>query len=277
MKNVMLCVGLVLSLSMSSYANKIDVNGINQNIAAVLAPFQNDTTNASLTFNDIDMRDYLTNSVSLSAHLFKKSSNNQFTFNLQNLRYDYNDGKTPITTVAATISTDFTKIMPQEEISGAISNFSLIFEKLAKEQLGDKLGNALILNSVITSTEKKSPEEYTGLTAIVSAKIDLSKLPQNISSSDVPFINAVFSISLEAKTGIQLNGYVVANPEYIKFKQNEVGLKEILENIANNNQQHLNELFNWASVIDFVITDMMADERISTNPIGNYLFNTKAA
>ena len=58
----------------------VDVDVINQNIANVLVPLQNDTTNATLKFKDIDIDEQRANSLSLNAHYFKKSDTNQFVF-----------------------------------------------------------------------------------------------------------------------------------------------------------------------------------------------------
>ncbi|WP_454780972.1 hypothetical protein [Legionella sp. WA2022007384] len=46
-------------------------------------------------------------------------------------------------------------------------------------------GDAIFIKGVVTSTTKDSDGNYIGLTALISAKIDLDKLPEDLSRESV--------------------------------------------------------------------------------------------
>ena len=229
MKKFFCSFGLSFCLVSSVFANDT-LDLLNSEITNILAPFQNQATVAKLKFDTVEINSERAAKVALNGLYSKIGSKNNFEVKVDNLSYDYGDGTSPTTVFKSSLGIDFTKLLTREESNTMIPNAIEFLEQIVKEYT-DQYGNAIFIKGVVTSTTKDTDGNYTGLTALISAKIDLNKLPDERLRKFVMLTDAFFSITLNLKTGIAIDSFVVSNPEYWGYEEDQIGLKEILDHL----------------------------------------------
>lgn len=252
MKKLVLALGLGITLASSTFAADGTIEKLNSRVAGVLAPLQNESTIAKLTFDAVETNSEHADKVALHALFSKIGSQNKLKVKIDNLSYDYKDGNAPITILKGSFGIDFTKLLPQDQINLMIPNAAQLVEDFANDYASTAYGDALSLTSVVTSTTKDSDGNYTGLSALISIKIDLSKLPADIESKNINFTDAALSLALNLKTGIKVDAFVVSNPEYIGFARDQLGLKEILDKLLARDEETMDNLGNMANKMNFL-------------------------
>jgi hypothetical protein len=256
MKKIMLAIGLCFSIISSVYASDNALDQLNLEIKKILAPIENNLTIANLTFNNMEVDEERANSVALSAYYKKTGSHNIFELKLDNLSYNYGDGTAPTTIIKAAIGFDLTKVLSQSELNQLIPNASEFIENIAKDYT-EFYGDAASVKSVVTSTTKNDEGNYVGMTALITGKIDLSKLPEEIDKQYVFATDAAVSVSLNLKTGLSIEAFIVSNPEYIGFEENQEGLKELLEKLLAQDEEGLEFISDIATQINEIATEMV--------------------
>lgn len=252
MRKLITILCLTFTFNFGIMASPVNVGDINQQITELLQPIQNERTEASLNLKSIDIDTIRANHLALSAYLLKKSDTNKLELNLSNLDYENTQGTSPILSLAFSLGTDFTQIFSQETLNEEIPNLKHFILNLVNDQISIDLGDAFTINVVVSDIGKDNDDNYTSLSAIINAKIDFSKLPEDITSQEIMFKDLVISLKLDVKKGCELNGYININPEYASFQKDETGLKEILENIIAHDE---NELEKFTFYI-FFLNDM---------------------
>ncbi|WP_115707358.1 hypothetical protein [Legionella sainthelensi] len=256
MKNFFCSLGLSFCLVSSVFASDSPIDLLNSEITNILAPFQNQSTTAKLKFDAVEIDDERTTNVILNGLYSKVGSTNTFNVSIDNLSYDYGDGKSPTTALKGSIGLDLTKFLTRDESNKIIPSAIEFLQELTKEYT-EEYGEAISVNGVVTSTTKDTDGNYTGLTALVSAKIDLDKLPEDQSRDSVMVTDVVVSLTLNLKTGIAIDSYVISNPEYWGFKEDQIGLKEILERLLNRDEEALEMINGLFMYFDYVASDIV--------------------
>lgn len=257
MKKIALSLGLGLTLASGVFAANNTLEQLNSQVVSILAPFQNQSTVAKLNFEAIETDEQRALQVAGNALYSKVGSQNTFTVKVDNLSYNYGDGSAPMTIFKGALGIDFTKLLPQDQINQMIPYAAEMIEELAKEYSEEEYGDAVSVRSVITSTTKDVEGNFTSLTALISVKIDLSKLPEETSSEDIIATDAVFSLTINLKTGVMIDAYVVSNPEYIGFKEGQEGLKETLDKLLARDEEAMAEIEDFASRLDELASELV--------------------
>lgn len=253
MKKLVLSLGLGLGLSVGAFAADNPVAKLNEQIVTILAPYQNQATVAQFKFNAIETNSERAVQVALDTFYKKVGSVNQFQFKIDNLSYSYNDGQSPTTIIKGSVDADFTRFLKQDEMNQIITNAAEMIEGMAKEY-GKEYGDAASVKGVVTSTAKDSQGNYTGLTALISAKIDLSKLPEEVDVTDVIATDAVVSVAIDLKKGAKIDAYIVSNPKYRGFDEDQLGLKEVLDKLLASDEESLEMIDSYISRLDQLAT-----------------------
>jgi len=261
MKKIVVALGLSLGLAAGVQAADSAVDQLNEQIQSVLVPFQTQTTTANLTFGTIKTDENHALDMSLNGLYRKTGPNNLFEFKIDNLSYAYGDGTQPITIAKGSISTNFTKIIPQNDLNKIIPYAAEIVEGLAAGYTS-YYGDAASVKGVVTSTAKDTEGNYTALTGIISAKIDLNKLPQHISSEDVIVTDAVIYLTINLKTGITYDSYIVSNPDYESFQEDQEGLKETLDKFLAGDPDEIAGFVGLFSQLDNLANDILEDSEL---------------
>lgn len=249
MKKILLSIGLGLTLASSVFAADNTLDQLNAQVVSILAPFQNEATIAQLAFGAVETNDERAVKIALNGVYRKFGPLNMIELKVDNLSYNYGDGLTPTTILKGSFGIDITKLLTQDEINGLFSQAAEMIEALAKGYTRD-YGDAASVKGVVTSTTTDAKGNYTGLTALISGKIDLTKLPEDKTSEDVIATNAVLSITLNVKTGLMIDAYLVSNPEYLGFKENQLGLKELLDKLLARDEEAMAMIEHSARWLD---------------------------
>lgn len=256
MKKIFLFLGLSFGFISVVFANDDTVKLLNSEIASIFAPFQNPQTAAVLSFDTIETNSEHVVKVALNGLYSKIGSNNTFKIKVDNLSYDYGDGKTPTTVFKGALGLDFTKFLSQEESNAMIPNAIEYLQEVVNFY-AEEYGDAVFIKGVVTSTTKDADGNYTGLTALLSTKIDFTKLPVGISPEEIMVSEAVFSITLDLTTGVAVDTFVVSNPEYFGFQAGNMGLKELLDNLLARGEEAKALISSLIVLLDDVATELV--------------------
>ncbi|KTD52864.1 hypothetical protein [Legionella quateirensis] len=249
MKKLVLSLGLGLTLAVNAFADNV-LEQLNSQVIKILSPFQNESTVTQLTFNEVETTPEHASKVALNSFYRKTGSQNTFELKLDNLAYNYGIGATPTTVIRGSIGVDFTKLLPQDEINYFIPMAVQMIETLAKEYTEEEYGDAASIKAVITSTSKDSEDNYTSLTALISVKIDLTKLPEETKKEDIMLTDIVLSLNINLKTGLIVDAFMISNPEYSGFNDDEQGLKELLDRLLARDERVMAEIESLAQRLD---------------------------
>lgn len=269
MKKLVLALGLGVTLASASFAADRTIEKLNSRVTSVLAPLQDESTVAKLTFDAVETNSEHADKVALHALFSKIGSHNKLKVTIDNLSYDYKDGNSPITILKGSFGIDFTKLLPQDQINQLIPNAAQLVEDFANDYASTVYGDAMSVKSVVTSTTKDNDGNYTGLSAMISIKIDLGKLPEGMESKNINFTDAALSLELNLKTGIKVDAFVVSNPEYIGFAREQVGLKEMLDKLLARDEETMAKLGNMANMMDFLAQDLVEMQNWLTSSLSS--------
>lgn len=230
MKRIMLSLSLILALIPSVFATSNKLDKLNFQIRNILSPFQNETTVARLTFHALETRHQGVRKAGLKAYYRKVGLLNTFELKIDNLSYHYGDDASPTTILKGSVGFDLTKLLPQEQINSIFIGGIQMLNDLMKDYT-QEYGDAASVKVVVTSTTQDEDDNYTGISALISAKIDLAKLPEDHLPSSIFATDAVFALSLNTKTGLSIDTFVINNPAYDKLEQMQKELNILLKKI----------------------------------------------
>lgn len=241
-------------------SNHLDL--LNTEIETILVPIQNELTVAKLKFDTVEIDKDRASKVALNGLYHKMGSKNFFELKVDNLSYDYGDGTSPTTVIKGSIGLDLTTFLTREESNVFIPGFIELVGDIVNNYTIE-YGDAVFVKGVITSTTKDDEGNYSGVTALIATKIDLDKLPENLSRDSVMAIEAVFSVTLNLKTGIGLDAFVVSNPEYSGFQENQMGLKEMLELLLERDEDAKSFIISTFMVLDTIASEVVEIDNAS--------------
>lgn len=230
MKKFFLIVSLSCSLITAAFAEDNSLDLLNAEIKNILAPYQNSATSASFQFDAMELDNEHALKLGLNTRYRKIGSKNILEIKVDNLNYDYKDGKSPTTVFKGSIGFDLTKLLTPEESNQMVPLAMDLLEEIVSSFVGE-YGEAITFKGGVTSTSKDEGGNYTGLTALISSTIDLTKLPANVPQEEIMVTDTVFSVTLNLKTGITMEALIVSNPGYIGFQEGQTGVKELLEHL----------------------------------------------
>ncbi|WP_131779611.1 hypothetical protein [Legionella bozemanae] len=277
MKKFFCSIGLSFSLFSSVFASST-LDLLNSEIANILAPFQDQATVAHLKFDAVEINNERAAKVAFNGLYRKIGSKNSFEIKVDNLSYDYGDGTSPTTVLKGSLGLDLTKFLTREESNEMIPSAIELLEATVKSYT-EEYGDAIFIKGVVTSTTKDIDGNYTGLTALITTKIDLNKLPEDLSREEVMATDAFFSITLNLKTGIAIDAFMISNPEYWGFQENQLGLKELLEHLLARDKEAIQIIVNVFANLHYMASNIVEVDNSSSwnlflknNPLKKLLF-----
>ncbi len=228
---------------------------LNAEIAQILAPFQNNLTEAGLVFSEIKTDEVRALDLALSAFFKKTGTENVLSVNVENLSYHY-DALTPTTSVSGSIGLDLTKILTQEQINEMIPEVEGIFSELAKSYTAE-YGDAITIDIKVSEKTKDEAGNFTAVSGDIVGKIDLTKLPETKKLEDLMFQGGQLHLALDVKKGATIKLTLISNPDYKGFKSDGEGLKDMLDKLAARDAKTMKEIedtFKWLdSMADGVV------------------------
>lgn len=256
MKRMILSIGLGLTLATGVFAADNTLDQLNEQVVSILAPFQDEVTVAQLTFNALETDADRAVKMAVDGHYRKIGSQNTLDVKVDNLSYVYGDGSAPTTSFKGSFGFDFTKLLSQEQINQMVDHASQLLDIITQEYLRE-YGDAASIKGTVTSTTTDDEGNYTGFSAMVAAKIDLKKLPEEKKIEDIIATEAMISVTVNLKTGVMIDAVVISNPEYIGFKEGQEGLKDTLDKLLARDEEELAKIGMLVKWLDSLATQLV--------------------
>ena len=118
------------------------------------------------------------------------------------------------------------------------------------ESSTEKYSDAVSVKGVLTSTTKNDNGNYTALTALISIKLDLKKLPEDVDAEEIMATDVGVSLSIDLEKGVTIDAFVDSNPGYKGFKKGQMGLKEGLEALLAGDEKTLSVIRRLLGELD---------------------------
>jgi len=225
------------------------VADLNAEILKILAPFQNETTVAQMTFAKAETNAERALSLAVSALYKKVGSQNTLALDIQNISYEYGDGSAPTTNINGAVGLDLTKILPQEDLNQIIPNVEEMINQL-KSDLAGQYGEALAIETKIFDRTQDEAGNYTGVKGKIVFAFDFSKLPEGQKKEDIVVKSGSADIAVNVKSGVSINATIVSNTEYKGFQDDNEGLKELLDKFLNQDRDTMNQVLELFQKLD---------------------------
>lgn len=236
-------------LATTAFASLSNIQALNAEIATILAPFQNESTVARLSFQSIETNEERTLSVGVSGLYSKVGTANKFAIRLDEVAYAYGDGSAPTTRVNAGIGIDLTKVLPQETINQLIPGVEEMVKEMS-QGVTKEYGDAATIDARVLEKTQDDAGNYVAIKALVKGSIDLGKLPETKPVDDVLVQSGEAILTVSIKEGISLEAVVVSNPRYKGFQRDQKGLKETLEQLLARDPKQMEEIRKLFGQID---------------------------
>lgn len=238
----LLCTGFAFS--------GISLHEVNNKVAALLKPINNDKTQVELQFTDLNIDSDKTLDFGGFLYLSKEGSKNKLVVNLNKVEYHYGDGTQPQFDVSGRVDLDLVKIMGQQNINEMAEGIGEMAIELSKEYT-EKYGEAVKVDSAVDELLKDEKGDVRSIKMHFDAALDFSKLPPNIPKETVELKNLRLSVSATRK-GFSLQARVILNPLHSSFGKDKAGLKEYIEKLLSEDQETYEGLQQIAEMLSSV-------------------------
>jgi len=222
---------------------------LNAIAAEILAPFQTDKSKASLKFVSLTADDSLLRSIKLNAFYQRTGKAQTMTVTLKELSHEFAGGR-PVSKLSGDAAFDLTKLFQQEQINSLVEGAEEMVKDLAKNYTKD-YGDSVTIDARMVEKLKNSAGNYVSFKAKVSAKVDLSKLPQGKKSEDMAIVEAKLDVSVVLNKGIALTAEVQHNPAFHGFLPGDkANFKVALEKLLTRDESAKNEILKILKQVD---------------------------
>lgn len=238
-------------------ADSTAIDKLNKEIKNGLVDYNNETTKAQLTFRELESNKKRAIALSLKALYEKTGKYNKIKLDIADVSYSYPEEAEALPTVKvrAMLATDFTKILPREQIDEMAKDLEEMLREESKSAL-DKYGAAAKLT---ISIDEKNVDENGHIVSIAGGlrvKIDFKKLPANLPADEVEFSDA----QLKFELGINGGGVrvkVTMNPKHRSFLEDQRGLKELIDGLLSGETKELREALEIIGYLDRFAEDLV--------------------
>ncbi|MGZ3773651.1 MAG: hypothetical protein ACXVCY_15095 [Pseudobdellovibrionaceae bacterium] len=248
---------LLVFSSLAVAASLVTKEAVNEKIAALIAPLNNDTTSIALKFKALNVDSVRALDFGFDALVTKKGPENNLVFHAKNLSYHYGNGTNPTMSGNLFLSLDLEKAFGSNTMNQAGTELDKMIKNFASD-FGKKYGDALTLDVAMDELNKDAQGNVKYVRVHLNANIDLNKLPSDIPSKEVEIktINVRLAIS---KYGVNANARVVLNPSFKYYQPDQTGLKEYIEKLLNQDNETYQRLSDMA-----VWLNLAADNLVNT-------------
>lgn len=238
--------------SLAIAAGLITKEEVNKKVAAITAPFNNESTTMDISFTDLNVDAVRALDFGITATVTKKGPENDLVLKLQNATYHYGDGSAPTAAGDLSLQLDLKKAFGQE----TLNQFGAELEKMAQDIAAEytkKYGAAAVLDIAMEELKKDAQGNVEAAKLRLNATIDLSKLPSDLKAEEVE-MRSVQALLAANANGVSGKIQVVINPAYKGFDANQPGLKEFIEKLLNDDKETYDGISQVAGILDNVAT-----------------------
>jgi len=234
--------------SVAIAAGLITKDQVNQKVAALTAPYINENTALSLEFTDLNVDAVRALDFGINAFLSKKGTANELVLKLSNAAYHYGDGVKPTVTGDLTLQLDLVKAFGQKTLNDAAQDFEEILKNMSAEYT-QKYGAAVTVEAKVLELIKDANGDVESAKIRMGAVIDFSKLPATLTPADVEFQSFQAELGI-GKTGVSGRLNLVMNPQNKSFAADQPGLKEMIEQLLNDDQKAFDDINQLIQLLD---------------------------
>jgi hypothetical protein len=266
---------LIALVAFSASATEITVSPLkqlNQEISALLAPFQNATTQASVVFKKIKTDDVRALKLKMSGDYKMTGTANTLEVKLADLSYKYGDGTAPRTHAKAFLGFDLTKVLPQDELNQLIPQLQDLLQQSVAEYT-QAYGTASKITLNITDEQKDAQGNYVSLKAVIKFSVDLDQLPASTPKNTVMISDAQLKLALDLKKGLVVDAVIISNPAYSDFQTDQTGLKEYLDKLLAQDKDTLQQFAGIVQELNSLATEVVNLNNPNTTPNPNQSAN----
>lgn len=243
---------LVLSLLVGGGAmaatGVISLQDVNQKVAALTAPFNNQTSAMDFSFTRLAVDEVRATDFGFKGYFVKQGANNEVTLDIPTAEYAYGDGTNPTAKLSVSLKFDVLKALGQKLINEFSEGLEEMVVDMAKGYT-DEYGTAATIEAKLAEKKVDVNGDVESVKMTLSAKVDLAQLPAEKPVSETEFKTIDLTIS-GSRDGFELSATVVLNPEFKRFLVGDDGLKEYVEKLLADDQDAYMELSQFLSVLD---------------------------
>lgn len=257
MKKIMSILTLsVFAFLSSGFATKaaISIDEVNAKVAAITAPFTTPTSAMTVRFTALKTDAVRTLDFGLMFSVWKKGSINELLFNLTKFDYHY-DVNNPSLDIDAKMNLDLVTALGQS----AINEIAVDLDKNLLEYAASYIqeyGPAVTVSSAVDQIIKDSNGDVESIALHFDVDMDLSQLPANITADQVAIKSMRLKLAL-SRTSASASAQVIMNPQYYTFSEDQMGLKELIDALLNDDPDMFNMMSDFAKTLDEIATSLV--------------------
>ncbi len=234
--------------SVAVAAGFISKEAVNQKVAEITAPYNNENTKMEIKFTDLNVDSIRALDFGLKASVWKKGPENEVNLKLDNVQYHYGDGQNPTATGALSLKLDLVKAFGQPTLNSFAEGLGEIAQEVASTY-GQKYGEAVTVDAKLEELVKDQQGNVVTAKLHVAVVIDFNKLPANLKVEDVEFKNIEAEV-IASRGGVEGSVSLVLNSANKSFQQDQPGLKELVDKLLKEDAETYKSLQGFANFLN---------------------------
>ena len=241
--------------SVAVAAGLISKEAVNQKVAALVAPYNNDKTKMEIKFTDLNIDAVRALDFGAQAEVIMKGTKRNLKLQFKNLAYHYGDGKNPVVTGKVNAEINVADVFGQKTLNEMGSNVPQMIQGFSSS-FTERYGDAVTVHAVAEDLKKDAQGNFVSVRVRLSAFIDYAKLPASVKMEDVEYKSLEANLTLGQK-GLGASVKIVMNPQASTFGPSEPGLKEYINNLLSGDEATYQSLKSMADMLDITAMSLV--------------------
>ncbi len=240
----------VLSLVVggSAVAATVSLQDVNQKVATLVAPFNDQKTAIDFSFTRLAVDEVRATDFGFKGYFVKTGTNNEVTLDIPTAEYTYGDGTNPTAKLSLSLKFDVVKALGQKLINEFSTELEDVVVDSAKGYT-EEYGTAATIDAKVVEKKVDANGDVESVKMSLLAKVDMTQLPAEKPVSETEFKSIDLMVS-GSRDGFEISATVVLNPEYKRFLVGDDGLKEYVEKLLADDQDAYMELSQFLAVLN---------------------------
>ncbi len=225
----------------------MDLASVNEKIANLLKPYNNESSMADVKFLALESNDTRVTHLSAAGQVWMK---NQFEASLSMPEFSYTyptEESTPELKIKLDLKAQLVAIFGADYLDQMAVEAEDLVKSTAEDFVSD-YGPAAIVDAKVTDLTKDADGHVSSLKLHIDLKIDMSKLPESKPVEKVEVQDLRIDLTVD-QTSATLEGKVHPNKKYFLYQRDQKGLKEIVDGLLNDNKETYDDVMSY---IEFV-------------------------
>ncbi len=229
-------------------AATLSVSEVNTKVKELLAPFQSESTQVQVEFGDLRLATFGTRAFQVSGQLKKLGKWNTLELSVPEVRYRNTGRGSPRGAAKFNLKLDLVRALGQPALDSLANEAEDIVVSFAKD-MSAELGDAVSISAKVDELLRDESGHVISLRMHVEADIDVKKLPEGVSSRDIPLLWGRIDAKI-TRTEAELTAMLDLNREYRGFDSDETGIREWIEGLLGQNPTVYEDLTRFVAIVD---------------------------